>query len=301
MNDQAFITVFTPAYNRAHTLPRTYESLKKQDMKSFEWLVVDDGSSDNTKELVEEWIKNEKDFKIRYIYKKNGGMHTAYNTAYANIDTELNICIDSDDMLADGAIRKIYDLWQTVKDKGYAGIIGLDADFDGNIIGGRFEDDLKETTYSEYYGHGGSGDKKFVYRTDIVRQYPPFPEYEGEHYVGIAILHLLIAQDYRLAVLNEVLCDVEYQADGHSTIMFKEYVTNPKGFTYLRKVCMQYPMSTKDLIKNTLHYISTSIIMKNCHYISESPRKALTVLLTPPGWLLSLYVRKKAKQQMAKG
>lgn len=94
------LTVFTPAYNRAHTLPRTYESLVKQDCKDFIWLIVDDGSSDNTKELVEEWQKKENGFEIRYIYKENGGMHTAHNVAYENIDTELNVCIDSDDELA---------------------------------------------------------------------------------------------------------------------------------------------------------------------------------------------------------
>ena len=296
MKTQPFITVFTPAYNRAHTLPRTYESLKNQDMKAFEWLIVDDGSEDNTRELVQGWIETETEFKIRYIYKENGGMHTAYNTAYANIDTELNICIDSDDRLAEGAIRKIYDFWQNVKDKGYAGIIGLDADFEGKIIGGRFDDNLKDTTFCEYYGHSRDGDKKFVYRTDVIRQYPPFPEYECEHYVGISCLHIMISQDYRVAVLNEVLCDVEYQTDGHSTTMFSEYFNNPKGFAYLRIVSMQYPADFMDLCKSTIHYVSSSIFAKNRHYIAESPRKGLTVLLSPAGWMLSVYIRLKVKK-----
>ena len=95
----ATLTVFTPAYNRAHTLPRTYESLQKQSCKDFVWLIVDDGSKDQTAKLVKEWQQQEKTFEIRYIYKENGGMHTAHNVAYENIDTELNVCIDSDDCI----------------------------------------------------------------------------------------------------------------------------------------------------------------------------------------------------------
>ena len=132
MEDKVLLTVFTPSYNRAHTLPRTYESMKNQDMKCFEWLIIDDGSTDGTKELVSKWLKEDNDFKIRYIYKKNGGMHTAYNVAYENIDTELNVCIDSDDCFAPGAARKIYNLWNEVRDKNYSGIIGLDSDLNGN-------------------------------------------------------------------------------------------------------------------------------------------------------------------------
>ena len=88
---EIILTVFTPAYNRADTLSRTYESLLYQDCKNFIWLVVDDGSTDNTAELVQEWKSRDNGFEIRYYYKENGGMHTAHNTAYENIDTELNV------------------------------------------------------------------------------------------------------------------------------------------------------------------------------------------------------------------
>ena len=100
------LTVFTPAFNRAHTLVRTYESLCRQTCQDFCWLVVDDGSTDNTRQLVEGWIEEGR-IPVRYIYKENGGLHTAYNTAYANIDTELNMCVDSDDFLPDDAVDLI--------------------------------------------------------------------------------------------------------------------------------------------------------------------------------------------------
>ena len=110
--DTQKLTVFTPAYNRAHTLPRTYESLCRQSCKDFVWLIVDDGSSDGTRALVEEWQTRDNGFPIRYIYKENGGMHTAHNVAYDNITTELNTCIDSDDALAEGAVEVILSLWE---------------------------------------------------------------------------------------------------------------------------------------------------------------------------------------------
>ncbi|MBR0445887.1 MAG: glycosyltransferase family 2 protein [Oscillospiraceae bacterium] len=290
-----FLTVFTPAYNRAHTLPRTYESLLAQDCKDFIWLIVDDGSSDDTAELVRTWQEKENGFEIRYIYKENGGMHTAHNTAYENIDTELNVCIDSDDCMAPGAVRKIQEKWSKVKHLGYAGLIGLDSDLNGDLIGKGFPDGMTATTLTGYYAAGGSGDKKLVYRTDVIKAYPNYPVFEGERYVALAYKYRLIDQDYKLAVIDEVLCNVEYQADGHSTGMWKEYVRSPRGFAFWRKVCMQYPESKKRLIVDCIHYCSSSIIAKNKAYIQESPRRWMTVLCTIPGWILSHYTRNKVK------
>lgn len=295
--DKPLLTIFTPAYNRAHTLSRTYQSLLEQDCKDFVWLIVDDGSTDNTAELVNEYQKNSNGFEIRYIHKENGGMHTAHNVAYENIDTELNTCIDSDDALARGAVKKILDKWAAVKNMGYAGIIGLDADMlNGTVIGDAFPEDMKETTLVGFYASGRTGDKKLVYRTDVINQYPPYPVFEGEKYVALAYKYRLIDQDYKLAVLNEVLCDVEYQQDGSSNSMLKQYIRNPKGFAFWRKVCMQYPQSSKRLFMDCIHYVSSSIIAKNKHFIKESPKKGLTVLAIPFGWMLSIYIKAKAEQ-----
>lgn len=292
----AFLTIFTPTYNRIHTLERTYQSLLQQDCKDFIWLIIDDGSSDNTRELVKGWMCKKNGFEIKYIYKENGGMHTAHNTAYKNIETELNICIDSDDILAVGAVRKISRKWEQIKHQNYAGIIALDADFDGKIVGKKFPDSLKETTLSGYYAHGGNGDKKLVYRTDIIKKYPEYPTFEGEKYVALAYKYRLIDQEYKLAVLNEVLCNVEYQDDGSSNTMYKQYIRYPKGFVFWRKICMQYPQSRTRLFVDCIHYVSSSIISKNKKFISESPRKILTILAVPCGVLLTLYIKRKAKE-----
>lgn len=290
------LTVFTPAYNRAHTLPRTYESLLKQNNKDFIWLIVDDGSVDNTEELVKSWQGKDNGFEIRYIKKENGGMHTAHNTAYANIDTELNVCIDSDDCMAENGVEKILSKWAEVKDKGYAGLIALDADMNtGNIIGKGFPQGMTETTLSDYYAQGGFGDKKLVYRTDIINQYPEYPVFEGEKYVALAYKYRLIDQDYKLAVLDEVLCNVEYQPDGSTGTMWKQYLKYPQGFAFWRKVCMTYPESKKRLLIDNIHYVSSSILAKNKSFIKESPTKILTVLAIIPGVALSILTAYKVK------
>ena len=294
MENKIQLTIFTPAYNRAHTLPRTLDSLKRQQNKNFIWLIIDDGSTDNTKELVDKWLKEDYGFEIKYIYKENGGMHTAHNVAYQNIDTELNVCVDSDDCLADDAVNKILNFWNKNKKDCYAGIIGLDADLNGNLIG-KDLGNIKETTLSGYYNFGGAGDKKLVYRTDVIKKYPEYPVFEGEKYVALAYKYRLIDQDYKLVVLNEVLCNVEYQDDGSTATMWKQYVNNPNGFAFWRRTCMQYPMSQKRLWIDCIHYVSESIIAGDKQYIKRSPKHIMTIMAIPFGIVLSLYTKMKAK------
>lgn len=285
------LTVFTPAYNRAHTLPRAFEALKKQSDKRFVWLIVDDGSTDNTREVVESFQKEDCGFKIEYVYKENGGMHTAHNLAYKLIKTELNTCIDSDDTIGDEAVGKILDFWEKNGSDEFAGIVGFDTDFDGNVIGTRFPEDLKKTTLGAYYKNGGSGDKKLVYRTDVVKKYPPYPEYEGEKLVPLGSLYTLIDQDYELLVLDEALCRVEYQPDGSGASIFRQYRQSPKGFAYSRIIRMKYSDSFKERATGAIHYISSCIFAREKHFLKKSPKKLLTVLMIPFGVLLNIYIR----------
>lgn len=220
-------------------------------------------------------------------------MHTAHNVAYENIHTELNTCIDSDDKMPPDAVKVILDKWAQVRDQGYAGLIALDADFDGNVIGKGFPEGMQETTLSGYYAGGGFGDKKLVYCTDVINSVPAYPVFEGEKYVALAYKYRMIDQKYKLAVLDRAICQVEYQADGHSAGMWKEYLRSPRGFAAWRKVCMQYPTSWRRLLVDCMHYVSSSILAGNRRFIGESPRKALTVLCIPAGILLAFVIRKK--------
>lgn len=291
------LTVFTPAYNRAHTIGRTYESLCRQTCKDFEWLVIDDGSTDNTKELVQSWIQENK-ISIRYIYQENQGMHGAHNTAYRNITTELNTCIDSDDYMPDDAVEQIVSFWKEKGNEKYAGIIGLDiSSKDKRVIGTDFPFDLKETKLGEYYQKGGRGDKKLVYRTSVINQYPPYPVFSGEKYFGLGFKYQLIDQDYSLLILNKPLVVVEYQEDGSSRNMYRQYWNNPKGFAFMRKQDMKYKKSLKRRVESCVHYVFCSIRSKNCHFIQESPLPILTILSIIPGILCYFVIKYNVKNE----
>ncbi len=286
------LTIFTPAYNRAHTLGRTYESLCRQTSQDFEWLIVDDGSSDETRLLVDKWIKDNK-ISIRYIYQQNQGMHGAHNTAYKNIHTKLNTCIDSDDYMPDNAVETIINFWKENGSDKYAGIVGLDQSIKGNIIGSTFPDKLKETTLYGYYSNGGSGDKKLVYRTDVIQQYPEYPIFEGEKYVGLAYKYYLIDHDYKLLTLNKPLVIVDYQDNGSSANMYKQYWNNPKGFAFYRKEEMKITHNWKRKLVCNIHYVSSSIRSKNRKFIQESPYPFLTFLTIIPGIILYFFTQYK--------
>ena len=281
------LSIFTPAYNRAHTLHLGYEALLRQTCKDFEWLIIDDGSTDNTRELVARWIKENK-ISIRYHYQENQGMHGAHNTAYRLIDTELNTCIDSDDYMPDDAVEKIVTFWKKYGNDKVAGMIGLDQTIQGKIIGTTFPKELKETTLFGFYENGGKGDKKLVYRTDIIKRYPEYPIFRGEKYVGLAYKYYCVDENYPLLTMNDVLCIVEYQEDGSSMNMYKQYWKNPKGFAFYRKKEMQITRNWKRKFMVCIHYVSSSIMAKNSHFIQDSTNKFLTFLAIP--WGLCLYI-----------
>lgn len=285
-----FLTVFTPAYNRAYTLPRTYESMRSQKNTDFIWLIVDDGSSDNTAELVKQWQSEENGFEIQYLYKENGGMHTAHNTAYEAIETELNVCVDSDDALAPDAVQMIADAWDKVKDKGYAGLLALDAEFDGKLIGIGFPVGLTETTLGGYYRSGGRGDKKLILRTDVVRQYPPYPTFPGERFVPLGSLYTMIDRDYKLSVLDQVVCLVEYMPDGSTHNMLRQYYRNPNGFRYGRLVTLREPTTLKRKLTIYIHYAAESILAGQ-PILRDAPDKLPALLSIPFGAVLAVYIK----------
>lgn len=286
------ITIFTPTFNRAYTLHKCYESLKMQTCKDFKWLIIDDGSTDNTKEIVESWI-NENKVDITYHYQQNQGMHGAHNTAYQLIDTELNICIDSDDYMPKDATKKILKFWEKNKADNLAGIIALDAEENGKIIGDKLPEYLdKVKLFDLHYKYSIRGDKKLVYRTELTKKYP-YPVFEGEKYVSLSYKYTKLDEWYDLAIMNEVLCIVEYMEDGSSKNMLKQYRKNPNGFAFLRIHNLKNPRaSLKFKFKECIHYVSSSILAGNKRFLKETPCKILTLLAIPMGVLLYFYILK---------
>ncbi|MBR1733752.1 MAG: glycosyltransferase family 2 protein [Alloprevotella sp.] len=295
------LTVFTPAYNRAATLPRTYESLVRQTCQDFEWLVVDDGSTDGTRELVDGWIAEGR-IPIRYVWQENQGMHGAHNTAYRNINTELNICIDSDDFMPDDAVEKILRLWRERGGDRYCGIVGLDVDMQGRIIGTPLPAGREAITLRTFYEElGGRGDKKQAYRTDLVRQFPPYPQFEGEKYFGLGWLYYQLEEAHPLLVLNEPLVVVDYQDTGSSRSMWRQWWNNPQGFAYLRRYEMLATHSWKRRLVCHAHYVSHSLRSRDLSFLQKSPQRLLTLACLLPGASLFLLNYYKVKRNARYG
>lgn len=279
------LTVFTPSFNRAHTLPRTYASLVNQTCKDFEWLIIDDGSNDNTSALVQGWI-SERKIPIHYVYQQNQGMHGAHNTAYKIITTELNTCIDSDDYMPVDAIEKILTIWASCKDDKVAGIIGLDVTESGRVIGSEFacSGEIIDRKTAKIIG-----DKKLVIRTDVINKYPEYPIFPGEKYVGLGYKYQLIDQDYLWLTLNEPLVVVDYQEDGSSYNMFRQWWNNPRGFAFIHNNDLKYIKALKRRLQVATHYVSHCLRASSPADIFKSNAPILTILCILPGCVLYLY------------
>jgi len=291
------LTVFTPSFNRAYCLDQLYNSLVQQSSKDFCWLIIDDGSSDNTKELVQSWI-DENLIDIQYHHQENQGMHGGHNSAYKLIKTELNLCIDSDDFMPTNGVELILKQWSEVKDNPHlAGIIGLDANKSGKILGTKLPEGIEEATlYDLHHKYKVTGDKKLVLRTAVVREFPPYPIYEDERLVPLGTLYLQIDQKYKYKCANEVYCIVEYLEDGSSRNILKQYKRSPRGFLYSRILEMKYSKSWTYTFTRAMHYISSCIFIKKWNFLSGNPKKVTTILALPFGILLHIYILLKIRR-----
>ena len=294
MNNNPTLTVFTPAYNRAHTLGRLYDSLCRQTSKDFKWLIVDDGSSDNTKELVESWMKRGDWVSIEYYWKENGGMHTAHNLAYEHIYTELAVCIDSDDYMPDNAVEIIIRRWRESGCERYAGLIGLDVFDDGSVVGTCFPVGLRECkSYDMARKYGVICDKKYVYRTDVIKKYLPYVSFPGEKYGTVNYIYRIIDNDYYMLCSNDVYCVVEYQPDGLSVNIFNQLKQSPRTRAAECNIQMLHHPYLKERMKRAIQYVACSILLKDSHYIRKSTRKLLTIAVTPLGVIYYWVLKKK--------
>ncbi len=199
-------TVFTPTYNRATTLIRVYESLKKQTIKNFEWLIIDDGSTDNTKAVVDEYIA-ENLFQIRYLWQPNQHKKAAINYGAKEAKGYFFLIWDSDDSAIDSALETFLNCWQSIPNnerENFAGICGLCNDEDNKLVGSHFpKNNLVSNMDEIYYRYKVTGEKWLVLRTDVIRSFP-FPDFIKGH-VPESIVWSAIGKEYKILFINEVV------------------------------------------------------------------------------------------------
>ncbi|HEY3063172.1 MAG TPA: glycosyltransferase family 2 protein [Chloroflexota bacterium] len=211
------ISVVTPTFNRAHLLGRLYASLCEQTFSDFEWLVVDDGSTDDTAAQLERW-QREGRIALRTLKQANSGKHVALNRAAEHADATFCAVIDSDDWYKPEALERLVHHWNAIptdQQAHFANVEGLRAYADGRLIGSPFPNDVLDSdTFEVRYCLGVTGDTVGMYRTDVLRLFP-FPENLGR-FVPEALVWSRIASVYRSRFINEVLGFVEYQPGGLS-------------------------------------------------------------------------------------
>ncbi len=238
------VTILTPTYNRAAKLNKLYESLCAQNVKDFEWLVIDDGSSDNTKELIEGFA-DKASFTIRYVYKENGGKHTALNLGIGMIESELTFIVDSDDYLAPDAIEVILKyhekyIGQKESDK-LCGYSFLRADSSGNVNVREFPVDEAVDTYRQQrINNNLLGDKAEVYYTDILKKYP-FEVFAGERFMPEDAVWLKMSGPYNMVHINKVTYYCDYLEGGLTKTGRKMKVYSPYGMMYRSSIYLNDP------------------------------------------------------------
>lgn len=231
-NMQNLISIFTPTYNRSQLLKRVYAHLLKQTCDRFEWIIVDDGSSDGTREQVAGWMEENR-IRIRYLYQRNMGKHAAHNSAVRAAEGELLVCIDSDDYPTPDCVEQICSLWEKTDPEAYSGVVALKSLADGELLGRPFDGRVVSSTYFDLFNkHRFYGEKLFAYRVDVLRKHY-FPQREGLKFFPEPWLYDRIDKEFELVLLNQVLCVCEYQQDGYSANYQKIMIQQPYGFELL--------------------------------------------------------------------
>ncbi len=254
------LTILTPTFNRAHTLKNLYQSLERQSKQDFVWIIIDDGSLDETKILCEKFIKHA-NFDIKYIYKKNGGKHTAINEGLKYIDTEYIFIVDSDDVLADDAVETIIFYWKKYgKDESISSIWFLQNYKNGGIVGTKFDDDEIVSTYVEIIINSNiKGDKKASYRTDL-RKMEPFPVFKNEKFLGEGIIHKRVNKDKLSVFINKSIYICDYLNDGLTKAGLKMRLNNPLGGMINSKEFMKNDIKISIRIKKTILFIVYGLV-----------------------------------------
>lgn len=221
------LSVFTPAYNRAGLLRRVYQSIAGQDRTDLEWIVVDDGSTDDTAEVMGK-LQGGSSFPVIYLKKQNGGKHTAFNMALDHARGEYFLCVDSDDRLSDHAVSVIAEELPNMRQA--AGLVAYKADAAGHLLSDEFPRQIGRADLFQLSDRFGCrGEFSIVFKTAVVRQYR-FPVFGGEKYLGESVLYDRMSGKSEFVLCPHVLTVCEYQKNGLSSMHLRLMKENPAGF-----------------------------------------------------------------------
>ena len=271
------LTIFTPTYNRAYILPKLYESLCEQTCQDFEWLIVDDGSTDHTKELIEGWRQEEK-VNLIYIYQDNSGKMMAHNRAVQASKTEFFMCVDSDDHLCSAqVIGDVISFWDNYSKNLNDDICGIIAFKEIGKKRMAFPEGMKIAHLSELSDKGFKGEAALVFRRDVLEQYP-FPFFIGEKFVTDVFIYDQIDQNYKFLLFPYYVQHCDYHEDGYSHNYMKLLFDNPKGFRAYHNQCVSF--GKKGYLKSAICYIALSLRIGDRGILRHAANKTLTVLLS---------------------
>ena len=270
-------------------LQSLWNSLQKQTVKDFEWLVVDDGSTDGTKNLITQ-LQEKSDFPIRYIYKNNGGKHTALNVGIQTICSELTFIVDSDDCVTDDAVEAILKIHQKYRSQNnICGYAFLRAFPDGKVNGKKFDVDEEIGSYIDVRVNGDDtgADKAEVFKTHCLKEFP-FPEYPNEKFLGEDLVWVRMARKYEMVHINKAIYVGNYLEDGLTNNRRKHNIASPVGCMHRAEEFMESDLKTRYRIKGGLQYIVYGRFagVKVVDLIRKSRHKVLATVCTPGGLFL---------------
>lgn len=267
------LTIFTPTYNRAHLLPNLFNSLLRQECKKFEWIVVDDCSSDDTEYVVNKFIESTPGFNIIYLKQEHGGKHRAINLSLSRAKGDMFFIVDSDDLITDNAVKLIFKWSSSIENKiGFCGVSGLRISKTGQVWGGRTKISGKhgyiDATNLEREAYKLNGDKAEIFITDIIKKFP-FPEFQGEYFVTEAVCwNAMAAAGYKIRWFNEPIYICEYLDDGltkNGANTIKGHIDNYQGYLYyirqsykIKPIC-QFILDFSDYEK-TAKYLNRTFV-----------------------------------------
>ena len=287
------ITIITPTYNRAYTLNKLYKSLVNQTNNKFEWLIIDDGSTDNTKTIIENYIKENK-IKIKYFYKKNGGKHRALNYGIKKINSELTFIVDSDDWLIPTAIEKILKIHEKYKFNEKIACYSFHRVFpNGKISGPHYEKKEFIDNYIKYrINKHIVGEGAEIVKTKYFKEIP-FLEIDNEKFLSEGYFWIKLAMKYDTVYIDEGIYVFNYLEDGLTKNLKKLRNRNPKGIVEIQKLYFNNKFNIIAKIKAIIKYITYGKIAKIDKYnlYKECNCKIIYVLFYPLGYLYYLKNR----------